>query len=137
MKHLVTVVGFMAVTFAVQGLSHFVINKEHFAGIAFMREPPIMPLGFAVMVIQGLVLSLAYARLSSDQGSLREAYVVVLAFGLFLGSYIALTEPAKYEAPSITAWMLVEVSASFAQFALFGVAMWLIHRASAPSIPTP
>jgi len=127
MKHVLAIVGFILVTFSVQGLSHFVINKEHFESIPFTRESPIMPLGFAVMIIQGAILSLTYSRLCSSRNCIKTAYQIVLAFGLFLGSYIALTEPAKYTAPSVTSWILIESTASFLQFAIFGVVLWFSH----------
>lgn len=128
MKHLLAIIGFILVTFSVQGLSHFVINKEHFASIPFIRGSPIMALGFAVMIIEGAILSLAYSRLSPQTGSIKTAYEIVLAFGLFLGSYIALTEPAKYTAPSVGSWILIESAASFMQFAIFGIVLWLSHK---------
>ena len=127
-KHLISVLAFMGVTFGVQGVSHFLLNKDHFAEIGFLRESPIMPLGFAVMIIEGLILSLALTRLAPTAPSLRDAIMVSLAFGLFLGSYIALTEPAKYAVPSILDWIKVEATASTIQFGVFGVLLGLIHR---------
>lgn len=127
-KHLISVLAFMGVTFGVQGVSHFLLNKDHFAEIGFLRESPIMPLGFAVMIIEGLILSLALTRLAPTAPSLRDAIMVSLAFGLFLGSYIALTEPAKYAVPSILDWIKVEATDSTIQFGVFGVLLGLIHR---------
>ena len=49
---------------------------------------------------------------------------------LFLGSYIVLVEPSKYLVPSVQGWMLVEASATFVQFTLFGLALGLIHARS-------
>ena len=40
-----TIAAFMIISFGVQGLSHFVINVDHFAGISFMRPEPILPIG--------------------------------------------------------------------------------------------
>ena len=127
-KHLLSVLAFIAVSFSVQGLSHFVINKEYFAGISFMRNDPIMPMGFTTMIIQGLIMSLAVTRLAPSGGTVRDGVTVSLAFGLFLAVYIALTEPAKYAAPSISAWFMVEGLASTIQFVLFGFLLGLIHH---------
>ncbi|NIZ59522.1 hypothetical protein DL239_00870 [Sedimentitalea sp. CY04] len=127
-KHLLSVLAFMGVTFAVQGFSHYQLNKEHFAAIGFLRESPILPLGFSVMIIEGLILSFALTRFAPSRPSLRNAMIVSLGFGLFLASYIVLTEPAKYEVPSIMDWIRVEATASTIQFAVFGVLLGLIHR---------
>ncbi|AZV77545.1 hypothetical protein EBB79_06330 [Parasedimentitalea marina] len=127
-KHLISVMAFMLVTFAVQGFSHFLLNADHFAAMGFLRETPIMPMGFTVMIIQGFILSLALSRWGPSQPSLRDAMIISLAFGLFLASYIVLTEPAKYTVPSILAWIRVEATASASQFVLFGILLGLIHR---------
>jgi len=128
LKHLLTVLAFMIVTFGVQGLSHFVINKAHFASIGFARENPIMPLGFAVMIIQGFILSFAMTYVGPNPVTLWSGIILSLTFGLFLGSYIALAEPAKYAAPSVLAWVRVEALASFTQFTIFGALLALIHQ---------
>ena len=116
-----TVLAFMSVSFAVQGLSHFVINADHFATISFMREDPILPMGFAAMIIQALIFSFVMTQLWPGGATIRKGLIVSACFGLFLASYIVLAEPAKYAAPSIQAWMLTESIASFIQFGL----LWL------------
>jgi hypothetical protein len=123
-----TVLAFMCVTFAVQGTSHFVLNADHFASISFMRPDPILPMGFAVMIIQALIFSFAMLRLWPDGATIQQSLMVSASMGLFLASYIALAEPAKYAAPSIPAWIAVESTASFVQFAVFGVLLGLIYR---------
>ena len=128
MKHLFTILGYMLVSFAVQGGSHFVINTDFYAGIPFMRPDAIIPMGLATMVLQGLILSLALERLGGANPTLRDGMVVAAGFGLFLASYIAVASPAKYAVPSIPAWMLVEGLNSLVQFVLVGLVIGLIHR---------
>ena len=53
---------------------------------------------------------------------------VALAFGLFLGVYIAIVQPAKYVVPSIPAWVTVEGLATLIQFTLYGVLLGYIHQ---------
>jgi len=127
-KHIVSVIAFMAVTFAVQGTSHFLLNADHFANVGFLRDSPIMAMGFSVMIIQGLVISLCLARFAPIQPALRETLIVSVSFGLFLASYIVLTEPAKYAVPSILEWIKVEATASTVQFGVFGVLLFFIHQ---------
>jgi hypothetical protein len=127
-KTVLTVLAFMVVSFGVQGLSHFVINTDHFATITFMRSEPVMPMGFAAMIIEALIFSFVMSRLWPDGATIQQALVVSACLGTFLASYIVLAEPAKYAAPSISAWMVVEGTASFIQFAVFGVLLGLIYR---------
>lgn len=130
-KQILTVLAFMFVSFGVQGLSHFVINVEHFAAIEFMRADPVLPMGFAAMIIEALIIGFVMSRLWPAGASIQQGLIVSASFGLFLASYIVLAEPAKYAVPSIPAWMLVEILASTAQFGVFGVLLGLIYRKSA------
>ncbi|MEP4029908.1 hypothetical protein [Roseibium polysiphoniae] len=127
-RHILTVLAFILVTFAVQGLSHFVINVDHYASIGHLRAEPIMPLGFATMTIQGLILSVAMSRLWPDGTSIKNGMLVAGFFGLFLGSYMVLTESAKYTVPSIPTWMATEAVAVTTQFCIFGVVLGFIYR---------
>ncbi|MEH6474558.1 MAG: hypothetical protein V7727_02660 [Sneathiella sp.] len=129
-KHILTIIAFIIVTFTVQGLSHFVINKAHFDAISFARAEPIMALGFLVMLIEGAVISGALSSWMGPNVTIKNSLIVSYAFGLFLGSYIAFTEPAKYEVVSIGSWVAVEGLASLIQFGVFGILMGLIHKNS-------
>jgi hypothetical protein len=42
-----------------------------------------------------------------------------------------LAEVGKYAIPSVTSWIVVEASAAFVQYTLFGIWLGLIHRAGA------
>ena len=132
-KTILTVLAFMIVSFGVQGLSHFVINVDHFATITFVRADPVLPMGFAAMIIQALVFSFVMSRLWPDGATIRQGLAVSACFGLFLASYIVLAEPAKYAAPSIPAWVMVEGIASLIQFSVFGMLLGLIYRNEAAS----
>lgn len=128
MKHILSVIAFMVVSFAVQGLNHFVINTEHYANIDFARPEPVMALGFLTMIIQGSILTLALAHVAPIGAAIKDGLKVSLSFGLFLGFYIAVTEPAKYAAPSIPGWIFTEGFASTIRFVVFGFVLGVIHE---------
>lgn len=128
MKHLLSVLAFVVVTFAVQGLSHFILNAEHYAAITHLRPEPIMPLGFITMIVQAAILSFAMTQYRPASTGIRKGLEVSLLFGGFLACYIVLTEPAKYMVPSIREWIVVEATASSVQFLIFGVLIGLIHK---------
>ncbi len=135
LKHMLSVLAFMVVTFTVQGLSHFVVNKAHFDAIGFARTDPIMPLGFLVMATQGLILSLALTAWRGKTVAFADGLAISVAFGIFLVSYIALTEPAKYAVPSIPSWILIEGVAGLIQFGVYGLLLWQIHKRFASVVP--
>lgn len=127
LQHVLSVLVFMMVSFAVQGMSHFVINKGHFDGVGFMRTDPIIPIGLTVMVIQGLLMSFALATWKGEAVRVADGLWIAFAFGVFLVSYIALVEPSKYSVPSVADWVRVEGLAGVIQFAVFGLLLGWIH----------
>ena len=92
-----------------------------------MREDPIIPMGLAAMVVQGLVMSLALQAWRGLDATLANGFAVAITFGLFLIAYIALAEPAKYAVPDIPAWMRIEVIVGLLQFSVFGLVLGFIH----------
>ncbi len=126
--HLLSILAFMVASFAAQGLSHFVVNGEHFAAIPFMRPDPIIPLGLLVMIFQGATISIALHRWRGGAATLSDGVLIAAAFGAFLVSYIAIVEPSKYVVPSPADWILVEATTGLAQFVVFGMLLGLIHR---------
>jgi len=123
-----TVLAYIVVSFGVQGTSHFAINAEHYATIPIMRAEPVIPMGIASMVIQGLLFAWLFPIFNRRGNALRNGILFSWALGGFLASYIVLGEAGKYAIPSIPAWIAVEAGAAFAQYTLFGAVLGWLHR---------
>jgi hypothetical protein len=132
----VTVVAYVLTTFAVQGTSHFALNADHFAAIPIMRAEPMIPLGIASMVIQGLIFAWLYPVYANGESTMRRGIGFSWLIGGFLASYIVLGEAGKYAIPSVPSWILVEGGAALAQYTLFGVWLALIHRTAPARVAT-
>mgnify|MGYP003494741074 CR=1 FL=1 len=126
--HLLSVLGYVVCTFAVQGTSHVVVNKAHYAAIPLLRAEPIVAMGISSMVIQGAVLTFLYSRSDLAERGLIGALVAAWAVGLVIVSYIALAEYGKYNLAGFASWATVEVTVGVIQFTLIGIALWLAHR---------
>ena len=127
-QHILAVLGYIVATFFTQASSHFLLFKEHYAEVSYLRSEPIFAFGFAAMIIEGIVLSVVFANSRYSRKSLLEALKLSWMFGLFLVSYIALAEAAKYVVPNISSWIGVELLAGSIQFTLAGLFLWLAHR---------
>ena len=125
---ILTVVGYMICTFAVQGTSHFVLNVDHYAAIPHLRSETIVVFGVASMAIQGVVLSLMYRHSTLYSEGLKGALLAGWALGAVILSYIVLAEYGKYQVESFAAWALVEVSAGVVQFTLAGLVLFFAHK---------
>lgn len=127
-RHLLTILGYIVATFAIQATSHFGIFASHYAAVPHIKPDPIFTLGFLSMIIQGGVLSVTYANSKLSDGTLWSGVRHAWAFGAFLVSYIAFAEAAKYAVPSVASWIGVELLSGFLQFTLIGVLLALAHR---------
>lgn len=126
-----TILAYMVTTFGVQGTSHFLVNANYYAAIPIMRAEPIIPMGLASMVVQGLIFALLFPMINRGPHPIRNGIVFSCTLGAFLASYIVLGEVGKYAIPSIGTWIAIEGSVAAVQFTLFGVALGFLHRRSA------
>jgi hypothetical protein len=123
-----TVLAYVGTTFAVQGTSHFVVNAEHYAAIPIMRSQPVVAMGIASMVIQGLIFAFLFPTFNRGGSPVRNGIVFAWMIGGFLASYIVLGEAGKYSIPSIPSWVAVEASVALVQYTVFGALLGLLHR---------
>jgi hypothetical protein len=126
-RRALAVVAYVLATFLTQAVSHFVVNRGHYAAVTYLRPEPIFSLGIASMLIQGAVLGFLYSRTRTAGRSIGDALRFAWLAGSILVSYIALAEAAKYRVPAIGSWLAVEIVAGFAQFTFYGVLLGLIY----------
>jgi hypothetical protein len=129
-SHIFSVIGYVFATFGTQATSHFVVFPQHYAAVTFLKPEPVFVLGFFSAVIQGVILSYAFANSRFAGQSLLHAVRFAWLFGGFLVSYIALAETAKYNVPDGPSWIAIETGVGFVQYTLAGVFLGLAHRAA-------
>lgn len=127
-KHFLAVLGYIVATFGSQATSHFLLFKDHYAEVSFMKPDPIFALGFTSMILQGFILSFVHERSQFSGGTLFSSVKLSWLFGLFLVSYIGLAEAAKYPVPNVGSWIGVEFLVGFVQFTLAGFFLNLAHK---------
>jgi hypothetical protein len=116
--------GYIVATFATQATSHFLLFKDHYAAVSWIKADPVFALGFMSMIIQGAILSLVYSKSQFRTGAIGGAVKLSWLFGAFLVSYIALGEAAKYAVPAMSTWIM----SGCIQFTLAGLLPALAHR---------
>ena len=127
LPHILTVIGYVAVTLLVQGTSHFVVNAAHYAAVPHIRPEPLIAFGILSMVVQGTILSVVYAQRRGGETGPGGALRLAWAFGGFLLSYTALAEVGKYAVPDPASWIAVETGAAAVQYTLVGLVLWAAH----------
>lgn len=127
-RHALTVLAYIVATFVTQAISHFAVNADHYATIQHIRKEPIFQFGILAMIIQGILLSVLYAKVTNTHRSIKSAVGFSWMMGGFLISYMAFAEAAKYTVPSVTSWIVIEIAAGFIQFTVFGILLGFVYR---------
>jgi hypothetical protein len=136
MKHVYSVFGYIVASFATQATSHFLLFKEHYDAVIWMKPDPVFAFGLLSMIIQGTIMSLVFSWLKPRAGLMIDSLAVSWLFGAFLVSYISFGEAAKYAVPSMASWIGVEIFAGAVQFTMAGLLMGLAHGRSVAHRPS-
>lgn len=123
---------YVAVTFVMGFVWHLVLFKKLYRELAiFTRiDDPIVPLGFAAMLIQGAILAYLFPLLSQGRGPFADGLRFGLLVGVFIASSAVLAEAAKQRVTSLPTWLIVESAYYLIQFGLSGIGIGLVYRRS-------
>ncbi|WP_407168016.1 hypothetical protein [Bradyrhizobium sp. ORS 111] len=124
------VAAYLVPTFPIAYVWHLVLFAPAYDALDIYRPDPIIPFGFASMVIQGVIFSWAYPRLLPGRGS--AIFKPGLSYGFALAalswSFTTLAVAAKNLMSSVPTYMLLETGFTVLQFAIVGPLMALAHR---------
>lgn len=132
-KIALAVLGYTVITFILGFTWHLVLFKEVYETFGvYNRREPIIPMGFASMVIQGIVLAALYARQARANTAhpFSDAVKFNLLMGLFFVSGTVLALAAKAEIAHLGAWFGYNLAFSLIQFLLSGLVFGYVFRGS-------
>jgi hypothetical protein len=112
---------------------HLKTFAANYAALDLLRENPILPMGFASMLLQGALFSWAYPRLFDPARAawLGSAFRASAVFGLLAWSYAVVAVGAKIRMESVPDFMLLETGWTILQFAVTMPLLALVHRRAA------
>jgi len=124
------VAAYLVPTFPIAYVWHLVLFAPTYDALGIYRPDPIIPFGFASMVIQGIIFSCASPRLYPDRSS--AIFGPGLAYGLALAvlswSFTTLAVAAKNVMSSVPLYLVLETGFTLLQFAIVGPLIALAHR---------
>jgi hypothetical protein len=124
------IAAYLVPTFPIAYVWHLVLFAPTYDALGIYRPDPIIPFGFASMVVQGIIFSWAYPRLFPARGS--AIFGPGLAYGLALAllswSFTTLAVAAKNIMSSVPLYVLLETGFTLLQFAIVGPLIALAHR---------
>jgi hypothetical protein len=117
-------------TFPIAYVWHLVTFAPTYDALGIYRPDPIIPFGFASMVIQGIIFSWAYPRLFPGRGGaiLRPGLAYGFALAVLSWSFTTLAVAAKNIMSSVPTYLLLETGFTLLQFAIVGPLIALAHR---------
>jgi hypothetical protein len=124
------VLAYLIPTFPIAYLWHLVVFASTYEALGIYRPDPIIPLGFASMVIQGGIFSWAYPRLFARRGQaiLRPGLAYGIALAALSWSFTTLAVAAKNNMVSVPLYIELETGFTLLQFAIVGPLIALAHR---------
>ena len=124
------VAAYLLPTFPIAYVWHLVLFAPAYEALGIYRPDPIIPFGFASMVIQGVIFSWAYPQLFPGRGSaiFRPGLTYGLALAVLSWSFTTLAIAAKNIMTSVPLYVELETGFTLLQFAIVGPLIALAHR---------
>ena len=124
------VAAYLLPTFPIAYVWHLVAFAPAYEALGIYRADPIIPFGFASMVIQGMIFSYAYPRLFQHRGGaiLGPGLLYGLGLAILSWSFTTLAVAAKNVMTSIPTYMWLETAFTVVQFLVVGPLIALAYR---------
>ena len=123
---------YLVPTFLLGYVWHLVLFADYYRALAIYRPDPIVPFGFAAMVVQGAILAQAYPRLVALPAQTSSAMRFAAMAALLAWSFTTLAVAAKHPMASIGDFVIIESAFTALQYLLVGPLLALSVRASTP-----
>jgi hypothetical protein len=121
-------------TFLIAAPWHMVFFKPVYDDLAiFTRTEPLIPLGLASMLMQGLVLSYLYPFFAHGKHSVKTGALFGLLMGVLLASSAVFAEAGKQNVTSLSTWLVLESVYFLFQFTVVGGVMGMIYAKGEPA----
>lgn len=127
MKILLSALAYILPTMPYAYCWHMVWFKEKYTRWQYFGGDASVPLGFASMIVQGVVLACAYAILPIDHASLQNSMLFAGILGTFFWSTHVVAAMAKHGATRTKGYLALETVYLTGQFGLFGLLMHAVY----------
>ena len=117
-------------TFPLGYFWHLRTFKARYDWLEIYRSQPIIPLGLATMVLQGLLYAWVYPRLfdTSHQAWMRSAFAFGVFFGALAWSLTVVPVAAKHRMRSVSVFLLLESAFTAIHYAIVSPLIALAWR---------
>jgi len=106
---------------------HMSMFKKSYDKWQFFGTAPSVPLAFSAMVIQGIILSVAYALLPIEHKSVAHIFTFVSIMGVFFWSRVVVPSMASNVHARTIGFFFLETTYLVGQYALFGALLCVVY----------
>jgi hypothetical protein len=122
---------YLVPTFAIGFTWHLQLFAAYYDSLQIYRPDKIIPFGFASILTQGVIFSIAYGRLWRGPRVLEGARRFAMTAALLSWSFTTVAVAAKHPMTSVSRFMLIETAFTAFQFIVVAPLMALAWRAPA------
>ena len=130
-KFWLSVAGYFLATMAVAYPWHILLFHDQYMAMgAFTRGEPIMPLGMAAVIVQGIVFAYFYPLFLAHKGggsSLKRGIQFSLLMGLTVYTVMVFATAAKFKIEPLSQFLFYGTAFQLLQFVVVGVVLGWIH----------
>lgn len=127
-KKLLSAIGYVAVVFPLAVVWHLVLFEEKYLIFGYFTENPNIAVGFASIVIQGVVLASIYPLFHTGKTGFHRAFQFTGLIGLFFWTSHVLALVAKQDVPNTGGFIVMETGYLILQFGFYALILGLIYR---------
>jgi hypothetical protein len=128
-KLFLTAIAYIIPTIILGYTWHLIFFKDLYDSLGgYNRAEPIIPLGFASMIVQGLIIAYLFPFYAKNNYSMGAAIKFSILMGLFLFSVSTLANRAKIQVSVIQSWLLIQIAFYLLQFGVAGLLIGLVTR---------
>ena len=126
-KFIAAVLSYFVITMAWAYPWHIVWFHDHYVEWgAITRDPPLIPLGIAAVVIQGVVIAYLYPYFYRGGQPVVEGIKFSLIIGMMVYTVMGFATAAKFKIEPISQFLIYHTIFQFIQFVLTGTALGFI-----------
>lgn len=124
--------GYTICTFMLAVLWHVVLFEERYRSFGYFEGEPSFLIGFAAILLQGMLLSILFPMMNGPPNSFRRGLGFASLAGAFFWTSHVLAFVAKQETPGVWTFVGMETAYLVLQFGVFGVLLGVVHREKSP-----
>ena len=128
LQFFLAVIAYVVPLFPLAYLWHLSTFKTSYDRLEIFRDNPVIPLGLASMVLQGVFFAWVFPKLFGGPSWIANGLEFAVIFAVLGWSFMVLPVAAKYRMTSVGKFMILETAFVVLQFVVTGLLIAWVYR---------